>query len=175
VGFGITGHNDLGRHTVSDPEECASLCRESPLCRSFDYGARQHVTGECWLSTADRASVGSAYSSRWALYDYYEKVDGTTVSAADPPSDDDDDDAFAGSLAFWSLVVGAALVGALSLVIVYLIRRVKAVQGSAELAAQASPGLVVMGRPASSPSSKAKLEDDIQVQAWDAPVGAVGA
>merc|ERR1712137_1282923 len=70
-GMGITGYNDLGSFAVEDPRDCASRCSATPDCRSFDYGARGKVLGECWLSTATRESAPSAYSS-WQLYDYYE-------------------------------------------------------------------------------------------------------
>lgn len=70
--MGISGYNDLESSKVEDPSECATKCLNDPLCRSFDYGAREQVKGECWLSTANRDSIGSAYSS-WPLYDYYER------------------------------------------------------------------------------------------------------
>jgi len=73
-GYGITGFNDLGGHRVKNPQACTYLCGMTPGCRSVDYGARGAADGECWLSTANRASAGDAYSSNWALYDYYEKV-----------------------------------------------------------------------------------------------------
>jgi hypothetical protein len=47
--------------------------------RSFDWGARGSVAGECWLSTADRASAGDAYTA-WGSYDYYE-VDASAGAA----------------------------------------------------------------------------------------------
>jgi len=71
VGMGISGHNDLGMIPNTTPERCLELCRAKARCRSMDYGARGGVKGDCWLSTADRASVGGAYES-WAGYDYYE-------------------------------------------------------------------------------------------------------
>merc|ERR1712083_221746 len=72
-GMGISGYNDLGKHMVGGPAECADLCLDTALCSSFDYGARGNVEGECWLSTADRNSAGSAYTE-WVYYDYYEMV-----------------------------------------------------------------------------------------------------
>ena len=72
-GMGISGYNDLGSAPASGPAECAGRCANHAACRSFDWGAREHVHGECWLSTANRASAGDAYS-QWPLYDYYEKV-----------------------------------------------------------------------------------------------------
>jgi hypothetical protein len=71
VGMGITGHNDFGLVSVSDPGECAEACTKTAECRSFDYGARGSVAGECWLSLADRKSAGNAYR-RWEHYNYYE-------------------------------------------------------------------------------------------------------
>eukprot|EP00928_Gymnodinium_smaydae_P007819 TRINITY_DN1279_c0_g2_i3.p1 TRINITY_DN1279_c0_g2~~TRINITY_DN1279_c0_g2_i3.p1 ORF type:complete len:756 (+),score=115.66 TRINITY_DN1279_c0_g2_i3:69-2336(+) len=81
VGMGISGYNDLGSFAVSDPEECAQKCLQDVQCKSFDYGARASVAGECWLSTANRESAGSAYT-QWKLYDYYERstVAGTSVN-----------------------------------------------------------------------------------------------
>ncbi|CAK0857783.1 unnamed protein product [Prorocentrum cordatum] len=61
-GMGISGYNDLGKHMVGSPAECAGLCLDMATCSSFDYGARGDVEGECWLSTADRISAGSAYT-----------------------------------------------------------------------------------------------------------------
>merc|ERR1711935_690046 len=55
---------------------CANLRLDTALCSSFDYGARENVEGECWLSTADRNSAGSAYTE-WVHYDYYEMVSST--------------------------------------------------------------------------------------------------
>merc|ERR1712039_381623 len=57
--------------TVNSPAECAEACTQTANCRSFDYGARGNVMGQCWLSRADRNSAGNAYR-RWELYDYYE-------------------------------------------------------------------------------------------------------
>jgi len=73
TGMGISGFNDLGTGSVSTPMTCASLCRSDDRCRSFDYGARGDVLGECWLSTATRESAGASYTS-WPLYDYYELI-----------------------------------------------------------------------------------------------------
>jgi hypothetical protein len=70
-GMGISGWNDLEMSNVEGPANCATKCLRDPRCLSFDYGARGSVKGECWLSTANRASVGSAFSS-WEMYDYYE-------------------------------------------------------------------------------------------------------
>ena len=83
-GMGISGHNDLGSALASGPAECADRCADLAACQSFDWGAREHVHGECWLSTANRASAGDAYS-QWPLYDYYEKAltpSGSTRSSA---------------------------------------------------------------------------------------------
>jgi len=71
VGMGITGHNDFAVVSVNDPAECADACTKTANCRSFDYGSREYVVGECWLSLADRKSAGDAYRS-WPLYNYYE-------------------------------------------------------------------------------------------------------
>eukprot|EP00931_Biecheleriopsis_adriatica_P072132 TRINITY_DN4617_c0_g1_i5.p1 TRINITY_DN4617_c0_g1~~TRINITY_DN4617_c0_g1_i5.p1 ORF type:complete len:248 (-),score=34.16 TRINITY_DN4617_c0_g1_i5:91-834(-) len=76
-GMGISGYNDLGSFNVNDPSKCAELCRKTSGCNSFDYGARGSVLGECWLSTATRASAGSAYTE-WQQYDYYE-VKGSSI------------------------------------------------------------------------------------------------
>jgi hypothetical protein len=82
VGMGITGHNDFELVSVNDPAECAEACTKALDCNSFDYGARQTVVGECWLSRADRKSVGAAYR-KWELYDYYEiKTAGSTDTGA---------------------------------------------------------------------------------------------
>merc|ERR1719491_776613 len=77
--MGISGHNDLGASKVSTAEECAVKCRKLSNCRSFDLGVRGKVAGECWLSTANRASAGSAYTA-WALYDYYERTTDSKAS-----------------------------------------------------------------------------------------------
>jgi len=71
VGMGITGHNDFGVVVVNSPEDCAKRCIANSECRSFDYGARSSVTGQCWISKANRASVGNQYEA-WPAYDYYE-------------------------------------------------------------------------------------------------------
>jgi uncharacterized surface protein with fasciclin (FAS1) repeats len=71
VGMGITDNNDFGKVKVSSPLECAKLCVANSECRSFDYGARSNVMGECWLSKADRVAAGNKYEA-WAWYDYYE-------------------------------------------------------------------------------------------------------
>ena len=72
-GMGISGFNDLGNAPAFGPTECAGRCADLEACRSFDWGARDGVRGECWLSTANRASAGNAYT-HWPLYDYYEKA-----------------------------------------------------------------------------------------------------
>jgi len=78
VGMGITDNNDFALVSVNDPAECAEACTKTAECRSFDYGARGKVVGECWLSLADRKSAGDAYKS-WELYNYYEiKATGNT-------------------------------------------------------------------------------------------------
>mmetsp|Transcript_127406 Transcript_127406/g.231593 ORF Transcript_127406/g.231593 Transcript_127406/m.231593 type:complete len:591 (-) Transcript_127406:81-1853(-) len=91
VGWGITGHNDLGSYDSETADSCMEKCRANPECKSFDYGARGSVQGECWLSTADRISAASAYSNRWQMYDYYEKVtmsaDGEVVNAGSKAND----------------------------------------------------------------------------------------
>lgn len=74
VAMGITGYNDLGSKRGVTVGTCLELCRQNPKCRSIDYGARDKVMGECWLSTANRESAGDAYSP-WTLYDYYEVSD----------------------------------------------------------------------------------------------------
>lgn len=91
--MGISYHNDFGLITASSPEDCARRCRCQPNCRSFDFGARGRVSGECWMSLADRASAGDAYT-RWPLYDYYEmKADGVASMADDPLLGGTDDEA----------------------------------------------------------------------------------
>jgi hypothetical protein len=70
-GMGISGHNDFQMIAVNSPAECAEACTKIAECRSFDYGARGQVLGECWRSLADRQSAGYAYQS-WGLYNYYE-------------------------------------------------------------------------------------------------------
>merc|ERR1712070_233017 len=83
VAMGITGHNDFALVSVNDPAECAEACTKTAECSSFDYGARGKVLGECWLSRADRKSVGDAFES-WELYDYYEmKATGNTDAEED--------------------------------------------------------------------------------------------
>eukprot|EP00440_Ansanella_granifera_P025574 gb/GFBE01027771.1/.p1 GENE.gb/GFBE01027771.1/~~gb/GFBE01027771.1/.p1 ORF type:complete len:690 (+),score=127.26 gb/GFBE01027771.1/:1-2070(+) len=74
VGMGISGYNDLGQFSVRSPDECKELCLKNAQCKSFDHGARGSVSGECWLSTANRASAPSSYTA-WELYDYYERSD----------------------------------------------------------------------------------------------------
>lgn len=81
TGMGISGWNDLGSSRVSDPKQCAMKCLRIASCKSFDYGARGSVAGECWLSTADRAIAGNAYTA-WNLYDYYELSTTTGVTAS---------------------------------------------------------------------------------------------
>jgi len=71
----------LGYYMLSSPGECAKKCRDHSECRSFDWGARSQVRGECWLSTANRASAGGYYTS-WPLYDYYERAEKTVVETA---------------------------------------------------------------------------------------------
>jgi hypothetical protein len=66
--MGITGFNDLGQTVETGPAACAAKCLANPACRSFDWNTVAH---ECWLSTADRSSAGSAYTA-WRDYDYYE-------------------------------------------------------------------------------------------------------
>merc|ERR1712025_1024219 len=83
-GMGISGYNDLGSSKVRDPLECATKCLNDARCRSFDYGARQEVQGECWLSTANRRTAGSAFSS-WDLYDYYERRAENNENLMSPP------------------------------------------------------------------------------------------
>jgi hypothetical protein len=80
VGMGITGHNDFAMVSVNSAAECAKACTKIAECRSFDYGARGNVVGECWLSLADRKSAGNAYRS-WELYNYYE-IKGASADAA---------------------------------------------------------------------------------------------
>lgn len=82
VGMGISGHNDFPMVSVNNPAECAAACKEIAECRSFDYGARGQVTGECWLSLADRESAGYAYRS-WELYNYYEIKGAATTMVTD--------------------------------------------------------------------------------------------
>jgi len=76
VGMGITGYNDFELLSVNDPSECAEICMKTDQCRSIDYGSSGRVVGECWMSRANRESVGSAYKS-WPLYTYYE-IKGTS-------------------------------------------------------------------------------------------------
>jgi hypothetical protein len=83
VGMGITGHNDFEMLSVNSPDDCADACTKTAECRSFDYGARGSVAGECWLSLADRKSAGNAYR-RWEHYNYYEiKATGQTDISED--------------------------------------------------------------------------------------------
>jgi len=81
-GHGISGHNDLDNRVGTTSQECAELCAAHAHCQSFDYGARGMVSGECWLSTANRGTAGHAYTGHWHLYDYYEKP----PHAAAPPT-----------------------------------------------------------------------------------------
>eukprot|EP00441_Pelagodinium_beii_P047774 CAMPEP_0197621894 /NCGR_PEP_ID=MMETSP1338-20131121/2323_1 /TAXON_ID=43686 ORGANISM="Pelagodinium beii, Strain RCC1491" /NCGR_SAMPLE_ID=MMETSP1338 /ASSEMBLY_ACC=CAM_ASM_000754 /LENGTH=643 /DNA_ID=CAMNT_0043191467 /DNA_START=16 /DNA_END=1947 /DNA_ORIENTATION=- len=95
-GKGISGYNDLGQYFVDNPSECAEKCRQLSQCRSFDYGAREKVSGECWLSTANRASAGAAYTT-WTLYDYYERSSDPSDSNSDiisPTSSETEDMTF---------------------------------------------------------------------------------
>ena len=71
--MGISGFNDLGHSSAFSPGECADRCAAMAACNSFDWGARGHARGECWLSTADRATAGHAFEA-WELYDYFEKA-----------------------------------------------------------------------------------------------------
>ena len=68
--MGISGFNNLGYYTVNTPAACGAKYQANSRCRSFDHGARDGVAGECWLSSADRASAGHAYKV-CPLYDYY--------------------------------------------------------------------------------------------------------
>jgi len=86
-GMGITGWNDLEIANVEGPTECATKCLGDPRCLSFDYGARGTVKGECWLSTANRASVGSAFKI-WEKYDYYELKSEADVAMMKSKSND---------------------------------------------------------------------------------------
>lgn len=74
VGYGISGHNDLAATKSVTASTCLEKCRADPRCKSIDYGSRDSAQGECWLSTADRFTAASAYSGRWYMYDYYERV-----------------------------------------------------------------------------------------------------
>jgi len=74
VGYGISGHNDLAKTESETASTCLEKCRSEPRCKSIDYGSRDSVQGECWLSTADRFTAASSYSGKWHLYDYYERV-----------------------------------------------------------------------------------------------------
>lgn len=80
--MGISAWNDLEASHVHSPHECGRKCLADSRCRSFDYGARRHVTGECWLSTADRELAGSAYT-HWQDYDYYE-LDPQLIACHEP-------------------------------------------------------------------------------------------
>lgn len=120
VGMGITGYNDLGRHLVSNPLECAEKCARTQQCRSFDYGARGSVRGECWLSTADRASAGLAYTP-WGKYDYYERDFESSASRSAEPTGEG---GFVATVAFWILLPSVVVVLVLCCVILYLLRRV---------------------------------------------------
>jgi len=82
-GMGITGWNDLGQYDNTSPKDCAEMCLKNSACKSFDYGARGKVAGECWLSTADREKAGSAYEA-WSLYDYYERIPHDEKTSAQP-------------------------------------------------------------------------------------------
>jgi hypothetical protein len=93
VGLAITGFNDLGFSRLegveNNPEVCAAKCLATDGCKSIDFGTREAQGdeysdeytqgGECWLSTATRASAGEAFTS-WPTYDYYE----TTPCTNDP-------------------------------------------------------------------------------------------
>lgn len=74
VGYGISGHNDLAKTESETASTCLEKCRAEPRCKSIDYGSRDSVQGECWLSTADRFTAASSYSGKWYMYDYYERV-----------------------------------------------------------------------------------------------------
>jgi len=112
--MGISGFNDLGSSLVASPGECAARCLRNARCRSFDYGARQNVAGECWLSTANRESVGPAYTV-WELYDYYERRDISDPSDPSDPSGDPSDASYAGDAHPATLVAPlAVLVGRLA-------------------------------------------------------------
>jgi uncharacterized surface protein with fasciclin (FAS1) repeats len=84
VAMGISDNNDYGLVAVSGPRECAQRCLQEPKCRSFDYGARDRVQGDCWMSKADRVSAASKYTT-WAWYDYYElkSPEGVDLTSAD--------------------------------------------------------------------------------------------
>jgi len=81
VGMGITGFNNLGFWSLDSNLECAEKCLQEPRCKSFDWGARGAAKRHCFLSTADRASAGSAYS-KWTLYDYFEKEPGESTTGS---------------------------------------------------------------------------------------------
>jgi len=162
--MGISGYNDLGRHTVAEPAQCAAHCRRDSRCRSFDFGARGRVAGECWLSTANRDSARSAYT-RWPLYDYYERGGGEEVSSRDGPAllaaseDEAMEDEAMGLVVFISIAAG--LVVALLLgVIVVLVRRGRQPQpGNAVVVSNDGSSQVVLGRPvAQAPAGPAAKE-----------------
>lgn len=151
--MGISSHNDLGSFQVGSPAECGARCLRNPDCRSFDYGARDRVTGECWLSTATRASAAEGAYESWPSYDYYERdlgqeeaqVTAAAAGSGEDVDDDDDDDVL--SYAYWigGLVVALAVGVALGVVIVLRCRRLKTDSGiTPGDAVSARHGTVVM-------------------------------
>jgi hypothetical protein len=88
-GMGISGYNDLDVFYGKSVPDCLEECLKQPRCKSVDFGARGQVTGECWLSTADRSSASGAYSA-WELYDYYERIPPEEVMSAGMSAEQDD-------------------------------------------------------------------------------------
>jgi len=150
--MGISGHNDLGLHHVSTPAECAHHCSRDARCKSFDYGARGHVSGECWLSTANRHSAGHAYT-RWEHYDYYERkpqdeMSGTTSGTMPgtkrgSTATKDLEDTESNDWLLWLLLGAAFLILILVVVIIYLLIRKR----KSTMSTPSNSGQVVMGRP----------------------------
>lgn len=153
TGMGISGWNDLGSSRVSDPSQCATKCLRTAGCKSFDYGARGSVTGECWLSTADRAIAGNAYKA-WRLYDYYElsvtNGASSTNSVGSLRGGDGSSDAPGEGNSLMWILLGAGVVGGIGLGVggVCLYNRVRTQKYSG---AKPNEGaVVVLGHPVGS-------------------------
>ena len=84
----ILGHNDVGEWNGITVDDCRQKCSTVESCKSFDYNKKNF---KCMLSTKNREDNGVVLGTNdhadqnianiqdWALWDYYEKKQGTVV------------------------------------------------------------------------------------------------